>query len=253
MNSSIRYLNYGVVAAMTLWGSLSVTAADTSTTTAPADTTATATGTKLDHRDNAFIKEASQGGLAEIEMGRMAEQHAQNAQVKQLAERLVQDHTKANQQLMQIAQQDGVNLPPAASRKESHTENKLQGKTGAAFDKAFVEHALTDHEKDIKKFQTELQNTKSPQLKAWIEQTLPALRQHLELARAAGASVGLDQGTLNATDRFLSQQGTVNQGLGTSSTGESGRGASGSALDRNSANTHGTTSQGSSTSGQTPK
>jgi putative membrane protein len=240
---------------MTVWGALRVSAADTPTTTtsSSANRSATATGTKLDHRDTAFIKDASQGGLAEVEMGRVAEQQAQNPQVKQLGQRLVQDHSKANQQLMQIAQQEGVNLPADTSRKESHAEKQLQGKTGAAFDKAFVEHALTDHEKDIRKFQTELQNTQNPQLKAWIEQTLPSLRQHLEMARAAGASVGVDQNTLNAADRFLSQQGTVHQGIGTPSTGESGRGASGSVLDRTSGNTHDTTTPGSSTPGQTTK
>jgi len=264
MNSSIRYLNYGVVAAMTVWGALSVSAADNTTTSSAGSTTATSSGAKLDHRDTAFIKDAAQGGLAEVEMGRMAETQAQNPQVKQLGQRLVQDHTTANQQLMQIAQQAGVNVPSDTNRKETHMENKLQGQTGAAFDKAFVEHALTDHEKDIRKFEKASQDTKDPQLKAWIDKNLPILRQHLEMARAAGTSVGVDQRTLSAADQFLSQQGTQgaasgslnsshSQGLGTSNTGESGRGASGSVNDRTSGATHNTTGQGNSTSGQNTK
>ena len=180
----------------------------------------------------------------------MVASQAQNAQVKQLGQRLVQDHGSANQELTQIAQQNGVMLPNDTSRKDGHMESKLHGKTGADFDKAFVEHALTDHEKDIRKFQKASQDVKDPQLKAWIDKNLPVLRQHLEMARTAGASVGVDQKALTAADRFLSEQGSRSQGLGTSGSTESGR-ATSSTPDRSSAATHGTTSHDNSTPGQT--
>src|SRR6266481_275764 len=88
MNISNRYLTPGLAAAVACLGALNILAADRST---------------LDHRETAFIKEAAQGGEAEVEMGKLAQQKGQNAEIKQLGQRLEQDHTKANQELTQLA------------------------------------------------------------------------------------------------------------------------------------------------------
>jgi putative membrane protein len=160
---------------------------------------------QLDHKETAFIKDAAQGGQAEVEMGKIAAEKAQNAELKKFAEHLQQDHSKANQELTQLAQTLGVTLPTEPSRKENKVADRLQDKTGADFDKAFAEHAIKDHEKDITKFQKALQDTKNPELKAFIEKSLPVLRHHLEMARNAGSTVGVDQKILSSADKFLSE------------------------------------------------
>ena len=105
--------------------------------------------------------------------------------------------------------------------------NKLQDKTGADFDKAFAEHAIKDHEKDITKFQKALQNTKDADLRAFIEKSLPVLRQHLQMARNAGSAVGVDQKILSSADRMISGNDAVGTAPGT----ETGRSTTGNHID----------------------
>jgi putative membrane protein len=193
---------------------------------------------KSDKKDVSFIKEAIKGGKKEVAMGRMAAEKAQNAQVKQLGQRLQQDHTKANQELMQIAQKQGVSLEDKDDKahkdavahvdKDDHMA-KFEGKTGAEFDKAFIEHTLMHHQKGITKYQQALQDCEDTEVKAYIQKTLPALRQHLEMARTAGRAVGVDQQTLSAADQFLSDRNNAGSiGLGTAPSSERGTGTSSS-------------------------
>jgi len=185
-------------------------------------------------KDISFIKGAAQGDQAEVQLGKLAAEKGQNPQIKELGQRLAQDHSKANQDLMPIAQKCGVTLPNDQSWMEKLETKNLQNKSGADFDKAFAEHAIKDHEKDIDRFQKAQQDCKDPDLKAFIEKTLPVLREHLQMARNAGSAVGVDERTLASADRYLSDQtaqmsGTVNQnqversqGLGRAPGSESG-------------------------------
>ncbi|MFO1501402.1 MAG: DUF4142 domain-containing protein [Verrucomicrobiota bacterium] len=197
----LRYVTPGVIAAMAAWGAMTAMAADANT--------------RAEKKDAAFIKEAAHGGKMEVMVGKLAVEKGQDAQVKQLGQRLQDDHSKANEELMQIAQKRGVVLTEDDSRKDEKAMTKLHDKTGAAFDQAFVENALTDHEKDIQKFQRASQEVNDAELKGFIEKTLPVLRQHLEMARAAGAAVGVDQRKLNSADRFLSEHGSTTYDRGT--------------------------------------
>ena len=230
--SKTRFLTQGLVTAVALYGAWNVAAADRTS--------------QLDHKDSAFIKDAARGGEAEVQMGQMGVSKAQNQEVKQLAQRLEQDHTKANQELTQIAQKDGVNLPTTPARKEERVADRLQDKTGAEFDKAFAEHAIKDHVRDIEKFQKALQTCKDPELKAFIEKNIPVLEQHLQMARTAGAAVGVDQKVLASADRLLNQTGKAgtsslynqpNQGIGTAAGSQSGQGTHSSDYNRNQSST----------------
>src|SRR6185437_12174691 len=117
--------------------------------------------------------------------GRLGEQKAQTTEVKALARRLVADHTKANQQLMKIAQQEGVQSPGQPSKSQSNERSKLEKLNGQAFDQAFVKEIVQDHQKDIKYFQKEQNSLKDPQLKSFAQQNLPVLQQHLQMAQQA--------------------------------------------------------------------
>jgi putative membrane protein len=120
----------------------------------------------------------------------LAEQKAQNPEVKALARRLVDDHTKSNQQLMQIAQQEGMQPAAGPGKSASSERAKLQKLNGDAFDKAFVKQIVEDHQKDIKYFQKEQNSLRDAQLKSFAQQTLPVLQEHLQMAQRAEQATG---------------------------------------------------------------
>jgi putative membrane protein len=210
-SSPTRYVSQAVVAALAVWGAATALAADTSGTT---------TG-QLDRKDASFIKEAAQGNEAEVQLGKLAMEKATSQDVKQLGQHLQTDHAKGNKQLMQLAQTKGVTLPTEPPRNEERLADRLENKSGSDFDKAFAEHAIKDHEKDIQKYDKALQNTKDPDVKAYIEKCLPVLRQHLQMARNAGSAVGVEQKVLLSADKFLSSHAI--EGVGTAPGAETGR------------------------------
>jgi putative membrane protein len=170
---------------------------------------------KLDAKEAAFIKETARAGHMEVKMGQIGKDQGQSSEIKQLGERIVKDHTKANEELTAIASNKGVDLASDASKHAHDDMNKLNGKSGADFDKAYAEHMIRDHKKDIAKFEKASRECKDTELKAFIDKTLPTLRQHLEQATAAGRSVGLDEKTLSSFDQ-------ENDAAGSAATGETG-------------------------------
>jgi putative membrane protein len=107
---------------------------------------------------------------------------------------MVTDHSKANQQLMQIASQKGMSLPTALPADKKQDRDKLASLSGAEFDKMYMSHMLKDHEKDVKEFEKQAEKGNDPALRSFAQQTLPVLRQHMELAKSVAAQVGADQG-----------------------------------------------------------
>lgn len=137
---------------------------------------------KLARGDRKFVEHAAQGGMFEVQAGQLAVSRASNPQVKAYAQRLVDDHSKANDELTQIANAKGVELPAAPKRSDRREIEKLAKKTGGDFDKEFVKNAVKDHKKDIKEFEKAAKDLKDPDLKAFAGKTLPVLRDHLALA-----------------------------------------------------------------------
>jgi putative membrane protein len=157
------------------------------TASAPASNSATqqqaGKGDKLSHADKSFIEDAAKGGMFEVQSGKVAEQKASDPQVKEFAQRLVQDHSKANDELMQIAQAKGVKMPDKDKWADKHELNKLNKMSGADFDREFAQHSVKDHQKDIQKFEKASAKLKDPEVKAWAEKQLPVLREHLAMAQ----------------------------------------------------------------------
>jgi putative membrane protein len=147
---------------------------------------------KLSRGDANFVKEAAQGGLMEVKMGQSAKDHASSADVKNYGEMLVKDHSKANERLTQLASQKGVNLAKEVEHK--HTDNimDMEKKSGADFDRAFIEHAVKDHRKDISKFERASRDLNDSELKAFATETLPKLRAHLQEAERIAKSLGVN-------------------------------------------------------------
>ena len=129
-----------------------------------------------------FMEKAAQGGLAEVELGQLAQQNGSSQEVKDFGQRMVDDHTKANDQLKQLASQKGVGLPSGLDAKDQATKDKLSKLQGAAFDKAYMNDMVMDHKKDVAEFKHESTAAHDSDLKSWAGETLPTLQSHLQMA-----------------------------------------------------------------------
>ena len=130
-----------------------------------------AKGSKLSAADKTFMMNAAKGGMMEVDMGKMAAQNAQNADVKKFGNRMVTDHSKANGELMALAKEEGVALPGA----------KSPGKWKS--DKAYMDDMVKDHQADLAEFQKEAQSGTDPDLKAFAAKGAKMVSQHLKMAQ----------------------------------------------------------------------
>jgi putative membrane protein len=124
----------------------------------------------LSSKDKTFMMNAGKGGQMEVEMGKMAAQNAQNADVKKFGNRMVTDHSKANNELMSLASEEGVKLPGAKAGKWKS-------------DKDYMNDMVKDHEKDLAEFQEEAKNGNDADLKKFAEKTSKVVSKHLQMAK----------------------------------------------------------------------
>lgn len=139
--------------------------------------------------DAMFIRTAAMDGMAEVEHGRLAAQHAANDEVKQFAQRMVDDHSKAGDELKGLASQKNVTLPAGLDAKHQAMQDKLSNMKGTAFDRAYMAHMVTAHQQAVALFQKEASGGKDADAKAWAAKTLPTLQEHLKMARGINAKV----------------------------------------------------------------
>ena len=135
--------------------------------------------------DAEFVKRVAEGGQKEIEAGKLALRQAASADVRTFADRMVKDHTTSNAELLSLADTP----PPAAPDPTRSPLAALAAQTGPAFDRAYLGQSVTDHEVMVALFEQEASSGKDARLKLWAEQKLPALREHLEMARGLLAKV----------------------------------------------------------------
>ena len=140
--------------------------------------------------DQAFAKEAAIGGILEVDLGNLAKQNASSADVKQFGDRMVTDHSKANDELKQWASSNNVTLPTELDARHKAAMDRLSKLNGAAFDKAYMKDMVSDHKQDVAKFKKESTSGKNADLKAWAGKTLPTLQDHLKMAQDTAAKVG---------------------------------------------------------------
>jgi len=136
-----------------------------------------------------FLTEAASGGMAEVELGKIASSKAQNAEVKKFAEMMVTDHTKGNDELKALAVKKNVTVPATPMAKHQAVIQKLQGLSGAEFDKAYVDDMLEDHEKDVAEFEKQSTSNPDADVKAFAAKMLPTLKKHLEAIKALHAKI----------------------------------------------------------------
>ena len=145
---------------------------------------ATAALAEPSQADKTFAATAARSGLGEVQAGQLATQKATSPQVKQYGQTLVTDHSKANDELQQIAQQENLTLPAQPGASDQSQAHRLSSMSGSAFDTAFVNDEVRDHRQAIATFQKEAQSGQDPALKDFAQKTLPMLRQHLQMAQS---------------------------------------------------------------------
>ena len=138
----------------------------------------------MNSKDRDFLMDAAIGGLMEVELGKVAAQQGTSEAIKQFGQRMVDDHGKANEELMTLASGKGVTLPTALDDKHRQEVTKLSGMSGADFDRAYAKMMLKDHEKDVSEFEKQSMKGSDADIKAFASKTLPTLQEHLTMAKA---------------------------------------------------------------------
>jgi putative membrane protein len=131
--------------------------------------------------DKMFVKKALQGGMAEVQLGQLTLQKSNNDQVKQFAQRMIDDHTKLGEQMKPVAQQLGVSDPNGVSKKDKSTLAKLQALSGPAYDEAYIRDMVKDHKQDLSDFQAEASSGQDQTVKDAANQGSKVIAQHLQM------------------------------------------------------------------------
>jgi putative membrane protein len=145
------------------------------------------------NRDQNFVNAASQGGIAEVKLGQLAAGKAQNPKVREFGQKMVDDHSKANNELAAIVQRKNLTAPSGLTSKDQALMDRLQGLSGAAFDKAYMSSMVKDHETDIADFEKEANSGSDEDFKNFAAKTLPTLREHLSMAKQDATTMGVSQ------------------------------------------------------------
>jgi putative membrane protein len=139
--------------------------------------------------DQIVLRQAAIGGMAEIELGKLAAQRAQSDAVKQFAQRMVDDHGQANQRVARLAKAGDVPLPKAPDPDQRAVRAQLEKLTGAQFDVAYMAAQVGDHQKTAHLLEHVITGGQNPDTKAFAIETLPTVLKHLEMAKQIHASL----------------------------------------------------------------
>jgi putative membrane protein len=138
--------------------------------------------------DKKFVRDAAEGGLAEVELGKLATEKASSEEVKKFGQRMQDDHSKANDELKQLASSKGISLPEELSAKDKALKDRLSNLSGAQFDKVYMNNMVADHKKDVAEFAKESKSGNDSDVKQFAAKTLPTLKDHLKEAEGIAPS-----------------------------------------------------------------
>ena len=139
--------------------------------------------------DVKFLKEAASGGMLEVKLGELASKRAHIPAVRKFGDRMVSDHSKANKQLMDLADRKGLKIPKELNKKDQDMMNRLKDLKDNEFDVVYMKEMVKDHENDVKEFADEAKKASDPDVRDFAAKTLPTLKEHLEMARETAAKV----------------------------------------------------------------
>ena len=139
--------------------------------------------------DETFMIKAARGGMAEVELGKLAVDKAASDEVKKFGRRMVDDHSKAGDELKTLAQNKHITLPTTVGPQDQALHDRLAKLSGAEFDRAYMREMTKDHDKDVKAFRHEAQSAQDPDLKQFAAKTLGVIEQHDKMAHDIGQSL----------------------------------------------------------------
>jgi putative membrane protein len=139
--------------------------------------------------DSNFVSTVAMDGMAEVELGRLAIQKAKSPEVKQFAQKMVADHSKANVELKQLASNKDVTLPAEPNAQQKADKDRLSKLSGAEFDREYMALMATAHNKAVAAFEDEARDGRETDVKAWASKILPTLREHQTLAKQIAAKI----------------------------------------------------------------
>jgi putative membrane protein len=175
----------GAVAAAALLGT-----AHGQATPEPAAKPAASAGA-LSKGDQKILMDMGQGNMAEIEIAKLAQTKSQNEPVKTFAQQMIDDHTKAQSEVQQLASAKGVTLPTELDKKHKALADKLAAMSGEAFDKLYLaQGGVADHKKMHAMLAAAQSKAKDPDVKALAVRMLPTVDQHLKAAQQLGSAKG---------------------------------------------------------------
>jgi len=146
----------------------------------------------MSQSDRTFVIAAAEGGIAEVEMGKLALVQGSNQAVRDFGQRMVDDHTKAGDQLKSLAADSSINLPTNLKATDKTEIDRLRGLSGSDFDKAYMSLTLKDHRADLAAFEKEASSGRNPELRNFASATLPALKEHLGMAKRTSTTAGIE-------------------------------------------------------------
>jgi len=148
------------------------------------------TGDRASDQDQKFVTEASASGLAEVNLSNLALKMASRREVKEFAQRMIVDHTKANEELLSVVNKKGMRASLNMPMTHRALAERLSRLTGEDFDRTYMQQMLKDHEDAVKLFESESRSGQDADLKALASKTLPTLKMHLEMARKLTGNKG---------------------------------------------------------------
>ena len=146
---------------------------------------------KMTRAEKSFITDAASGGSMEVQLGQMAQQKGSTQEIKDFGKMMVTDHTKANSELETLISGKKIKVPGKLSSKHQKMVNKFTKLSGPDFDKKYAQAMVKDHTEDVAKFQKMSEKAKDPELKGWVDKTLPVLQMHLQHAKDMALKMGV--------------------------------------------------------------
>jgi putative membrane protein len=160
-------------------------------TTSLQDSAGAPNDTIQEMKDKMFLRRATEGGLAQVQLGELAAMNATSPEVKQLGQKLADEHTKLNASMATMADSMGARLPKDMTKNDKAKYERLKALSGDAFDKEYLACMVRDHHDDLRAFRVEAQTTTDPDLKAMVEQAAKTLREHLGMVARLAVQNGV--------------------------------------------------------------
>lgn len=142
-------------------------------------------------KDKIFLRKAAEGGLAQVELGKLASTRASSPDIKEFGQKVADDHTKLNDSMAEVADAIGMRFPKKLNKTDQAQYDRLNSLSGEAFDKEYLACIVKDHHEDLRAFRFESQTTSDPQLKAAVDKGAKVIHEHLVMANKLAVQNGV--------------------------------------------------------------